>query len=139
IAIFVIIMVIVGINTLIKESDKQEEKVVANKYFPVYTNGKWGVINSKGETIIEPTYDETIIIPDNTKDLFICTYDFNYSDNTFKTRFLNSKNEEILTNYETVEAIENYDDNNNLWYEKDVLKVKKDGKYGLIDYKGLEL
>ena len=139
IAIFVIIMVIVGINTLIKESDKQEEKVVANKYFPVYTNGKWGVINSKGDTIIEPTYDETIIIPDNTKDLFICTYDVNYTDNTFKTRVLNSKNEEILTNYETVEAIENYDENNNLWYEKDVLKVKKVGKYGLIDYKGLEL
>lgn len=30
-----------------------------------------------------------------------------------------------MTGYDTVEAIENYDKDNTLWYEEDVLKVKK--------------
>ena len=70
IAIFVIIMVIVGINTLIKESDKQEEKVVANKYFPVYTNGKWGVINQNGEIVLEPSYE----LQDEVSPIFMGIY-----------------------------------------------------------------
>lgn len=139
IAIAVIIMFIVGIKKLMKPSDKTDEKVVALKYFASYTSDKWGVINSKGETIINPTYDETIIIPDNTKGIFICTYDVDYNNNTYKTKVLNEKNEEIFKNYELVEAIENYDNDNTLWYEKEVLKVKKDGKYGLIDFKGNQI
>ena len=52
---------------------------------------------------------------------------------------LNSKNKEILTEYEQVEAIANQDKNNNMWYEQNTLKVKKEGKYGLINFKGKEL
>ena len=139
IAIAVIIMFVVGIGKLMNESEQMEEKVVGLKYFPVYTSNKWGVINSKGETIIEPTYDEAIVIPDSTKAVFICTYDVNYDEGTYKTKVLNEKNEEIFTGYEQVEAIENYDTDNILWYEKEVLKVKKDGKYGLIDLKGKQI
>ena len=40
--------------------------------------------------------------------------------------------------YDIVEAIDNFE-NGNLWYESGVLRVKKDGKYGLINYKGEEL
>ena len=29
--------------------------------------GKWGVINGKGEFVIEPTYDEMITVPNSTK------------------------------------------------------------------------
>lgn len=136
IAIAVIIMFVVGIKKLMTPTSKGEEKVVAQKYLPVYTNSKWGVIDSKGNIVIEPTYDETIIIPDSTKAMFICTYDVNYNKNTYKTKVLNEKGEEIMTGYDTVEAIENYDKDNTLWYEEDVLKVKKDGKYGVIDFKG---
>ena len=139
IAIAVIIMFIVGIKKLITPSKKTDEKSVALKYLTVYTNDKWGVIDSKGEIIIEPTYDETIIIPDSTKAVFICTYDVNYNNGTYKTKVLNEKNEEIVTGYDIVEPIENYDEENTLWYEKDVLKVKKDGKYGLLDLKGTQL
>lgn len=135
IAIAVIIMFIIGIKKLMTPSNKPNEKVVAQKYFAVYTNEKWGVIDSKGNIVIEPTYDETIIIPDSTKAVFICTYDVDYEKNTFKTKVLNEKNEEIMTGYETVEALENYDNENTLWYEKDVLRVKQDGKYGVLDFK----
>lgn len=139
IAIAVIIMFIIGIKKLITPKENAEEKQVALKYLTVYTNNKWGVINSKGEIIIEPIYDEVITIPDSTKAVFICTYDVDYSKGTYKTKVLNEKNEEIMTGYDTVEAIENYDSENTLWYEKDVLKVKKDNKYGIIDMKGKQV
>ena len=41
--------------------------------------------------------------------------------------------------YEQIEAIQNNDENNNLWNESDVLRVKKDVKYGIIDLTGKEL
>lgn len=139
IAIIAITMVIIAISKLIGEEVKTENKTVANKYFSIYTNGKWGVINSKGETIIKPEYEETIIIPDNTKEVFICTYDVNYTDGTYKAKVINSKGNEIFTGYDTIQALENHDSSNNLWYETDVLLVSKDGKYGLVDFKGKEL
>lgn len=139
IAIAVIIMFFIGISKLFNKESKTQEKVVALKYFPAYTNNKWGVIDSKGNTIINPEYDEYIVIPDNSKPIFICTYDVNYKDETYKTKVLNEKNEELFTNFDTVEAFENYDVNNNLWYEKEILKVSKDGKYGVIDTNGKQL
>lgn len=139
IALAVIIMVIIGISKLFNGGAKVEEKTVANKYFAVYTNGKWGVINSKGDTIIKPEYEETIIIPDNSKEVFLCTYDVDYASGSYKAKAINSKGEEIVTGYETIIALENHDSNNNLWYENDVLVVSKEGKYGLVDFKGKEL
>lgn len=139
IAIAVIIMFIIGLNKLLQTNPKTEEKAVAIKYFSVYTNNKWGVIDSKGDIIIEPTYDEAIIIPNNESPVFICTYDVDYEKNTYKTKILNEKNEELFTEYDLVDAIENYDSDNTLWYEQDVLRVQKDGKYGLIDLKGTQL
>lgn len=139
IALAVIIMVIVGISKLLKGGPKTDTKTVANQYFALYTDGKWGVINSKGETVIKPEYDETIIIPDNTKELFLCTYDVNYVDGSYKAKAIDSKGKEVITGYDTIQALENYDNNNNLWYEEDVLLVSKDGKYGLVDFKGKEL
>lgn len=112
-------------------------KFTAKKeYFALYSENKWGVINSLGETVIEPSYAEMIIVPDSTKDVFLCVYGINVENGTYKTKALNSKNKEIFTDFEQVEALENYDKNQNVWYEEDVLKVKKDGKYGLINLKG---
>lgn len=135
--IAVIIMFIIAIKKLIS-TDNQNNKIIASTYFTLYSNDKWGVIDNNGKVIIEPTYDEMIIIPDNKKDLFICTENVDYSNNTFSTKVLNSKNKEVLKQYDKVQAIENYDEYNNLWYE-DVLKFEKDGKYGLIDFKGKTL
>lgn len=137
-AIIVIIMFIFAIKTLLSNSKKQG-KVTATSYYPVYTNEKWGVINSLGEVVIEPTYNEAIIIPNNKEEIFIITYDVDYTNNTYKTKVVNSKGKEQFTNYNQVQAIENYDESNNIWYEEGVLKVQKEGKYGLINFKGKEI
>ena len=136
--ILVVIMFVVIIKNLLTK-DKDKGNITVTSYFTLYTDGKWGVINSNGDIVIPPSYDEMITIPDNKTDLFICMYNVNYDDGTYNTKVLDAKNKEILQDYDLVEAIDNYDENNNIWYEKDVLKVKKDGKYGLINNSGKEL
>ena len=139
IALAVIIMAVIGIGKLISGGAKTEDRAVANQYFAVYTDDKWGVINSKGEIVIEPEYEEAIIIPDNSKDVFICTYNVDYETGSYNSKVINSKGEEVVTGYTTIQVVENYDNNNNLWYETDVLIVSNNGKYGLVDFRGKEL
>lgn len=138
VAIAVIIMIIISIVNIVKDSDKKVE-VKNYSYYTVYENGKFGVINNDGEIVIEPSYDEFISIPNNSKPIFICTYDVNDADGTYKTKALNEKNEEILAGYDKIEAIDNYDSKQNIWYEDNILKVSKNGKYGLIDFDGKEV
>lgn len=134
ICIIVVIMVIVSIVKLVK-NHQETNQLTATAYFTVLQNNKWGVIDNKGNTIIQPTYDEMIVIPDNQKPIFICMYDINETDDTYKTKVLNEKNEQLFSNYEVIEAIDNYE-KSNVWYEDNVLKVKSNGKYGLINFKG---
>lgn len=138
IAIVVLVMFVIAINNLLDTSKKEENRSVRS-YYPIYTNGKWGVIDSTGKIIIEPTYQDTIIIPDNKTDLFLCTYDVDYTNNTYQTKVVDAKNKEKFQKYELVEALENYDNQHSIWYESGVLKVKQDGKYGLINNKGKEI
>lgn len=138
VAIAVIIMFVLGIKTLLTK-DKTETTNTVTSFYPVYTNEKWGVINQTGNIVIPAEYNQMITIPDSKVDLFICVYDVNYENNTYKTKVIDSKNEEKFTNYDLVEAIENFDTNNILWYEEGVLKVKKGDLYGLIDYTGKEI
>lgn len=133
IAVLVFIMFIISLRNLLKPEDKPVDVASVTTYFTVFANNKWGVIDNKGEVVIETNYDEMIVIPDNTKDLFICTYDANYENGEYKTRVLDKKGKEILKDFEQVEAIENYDANS-IWYENQILKYKKDGKIGLIDF-----
>lgn len=139
-AVIIAIAVVIMFIFIIRNVLKQREKVTKNyQYFAVYAQDKWGVINQDGEEVIIPSYQEMIIIPNEEKDVFICTYDINDQTGEYKTKAINSKNEEIFTGYDKVEAIDNIDKDNNLWYEKDVLKVNKNGKYGLIDLNGKEI
>lgn len=138
IAIVVFIMFIFIIKGLLTK-DKEQGKITSEDYFVSFKDNKWGVINSKGDNVIDPSYSEMIIIPNSKNDIFLCTYDVNYETGEYKTKALNSKNEEIFTNYEQIEAIPNVDKNNNMWYEENVLKVKKDGKFALINFTGKEL
>lgn len=135
ITLAVIIMIIVTINKILsKEAEKvQTEKVT---YFSAYVDGKWGVINNEGTTIIDTTYDEMITIPNPEKAIFVCVYDVNEQTGEYKTKVINDKNEELFTNYDRVEVIENFDERQNIWYEKNLLRVVNDGKYGLIDLDG---
>ncbi len=137
-AFAVMVMFVIGIKTLLTTDTKDKTTKVSN-YYPVFTNEKWGVIDQTGAIVIEPTYDEMITIPDSKMDIFICVEDINYETNTYKTKVLNAKNKEIFHVYDVVEAIENTDNNNNMWYEEGVLRVKKGECYGLIDFSGKEI
>ena len=139
IAFLVIIMFGITIRELLKDSPKTNEKVFSLAYYTIYENEKWGVLDTKGNIIIEPTYEEMIIIPDNTKPVFICTENVNYDNSTYTSKVINEKNQKIYEGYDKVEVIYNHDEDNNLWYENNILKVQKDGKYGLINLEGKEL
>lgn len=136
IALAVIVMFVLIIRNIFNEKEKISQ---SSEYFVLYSNEKWGVINQLGETVIAPSYREMLVIPDKTKEVFLCTYDINEETGEYKTKAINSKNEEILTGYDKIEAIDNIDKNENVWYEDNVLRVQKDGKYGLIDLNGKEL
>ena len=141
IVIFLLILALIfGIKALLKNgSNSLTGKLENVYYYTIYDNGRWGVINSYGENVIDPIYDEMIVIPDNTKDIFICTYDVDYSNGNYKTKVINKKGKEIIKDYDKVEAILNYDKNEKISYEKTAFVVQKDGKYGLVNYSGKEL
>lgn len=138
IAIVVIIMFIFIIKGLLSK-DTTSGKITTKNYFASYKDNKWGVIDSTGNNVIDPSYKEMIVVPNSKSGVFICTYDVNYDTGDYKTKVLNDKNQEIFTQYDKVEAIQNQDKDGNLWYEKNVLKVQKDGKFGLIDLTGNEI
>ena len=138
VAIAVIVMVIITITKIVKNSGKKVE-VKTYTYYTSYENGKFGVINNEGDTVIEPTYDEMIAIPNSSKAIFVCTYDVDDLSGTYKTKVVNDKNEEILSGYDEISALDNFDSKQNIWYEDNVLRVKKDGKYGLINFEGTQI
>ena len=135
IAIIVIVMFVVLLRKLLI-NESTSSKLQTTQYFALYTNEKWGVIDNSAKIIIDPIYDEMLIVPNSKNAIFICTMDVNYESGTYRTKIINEKGKEIFTEFDKVEAIENYDGNNTLWYEEDVLKVQKNGKYGLINYAG---
>ena len=139
-AVLIAVAVVIMFIFIMKNVLKEREKITGNnEYFALYAQNKWGVINQNGEEVIFPSYQEMIVIPNKEKDVFICTYNINEQTGEYKTKALNSKNEEILTGYEQIEALENIDENDNVWYEQNILRIKKNGKYGLIDLNGKEI
>lgn len=76
--ILVIVMFVIGIKSLLNgEKTGTSGKIETTSYFTVYDNGKWGVINSKGNIVVKPNYDSMIVIPDSSKEVFVCAYDIN--------------------------------------------------------------
>lgn len=139
ILLIVIIMCIVLIFKFATPESDVETKVVANSYITVYSGGKWGVINSSGETIIEPTYDDMIIIPDPSKAVFIYQSNVDLENNTYDSKAIDDKSKELFSGYDKVEALQNIDSSNIISYDTNALKVSKEGKYGLINFAGKEL
>lgn len=109
----------------------QVEEVAEYKYYKLEREGKIGIINLKGEILIEAVYDD-IKIPNPEKPVFVC-------ENGEQTTALNEKAEEILTQYQQIDAIELTGIVSNMPYEKSVLKYKQDEKYGLINLKGKKI
>lgn len=131
--IFVLILVVVAsvaIYNIIVEKGKNYtiDEVKQYNFFLLKQDDLYGVIDKKGNIIIEPEYSE-IKIPNPEKGVFICYKEEN-------TKILNERKEEILTQFTDIEPIRLKNIASNLMYEKSVLKYAKDGKYGLIDFEG---
>ena len=138
VAIIVIIMFVISLKNLLSKPKTKDEMSTITTYYSAYKDGKWGVIDNNGNVIIDLNYDEMIVVPDKTVDLFIVTYDTNYEDGSYKTKVLDKNGKEKLSNFYNVQAIENYN-SNEVWYENDILKYQKDGKLGLINFSGKEI
>ncbi len=139
-ALIVIILVVASIILTLEKKNKEGLNTkVPTRYFSSYIGSKWGVINNNGEQLQGISYDDMIIVPDNSKDVFIVSHDVDYQKGEGKTRAINSKNEQLFSNRENVNAIINYNSVNNVWYNSDVLIYQSNGKYGLIDFSGNEV
>lgn len=135
IAFIVLIMIITSIVKILK-NEPEDKVIIGTSYYSAYENGKWGVIDNEGKTVIDFKYDEMIVVPNSKKPVFVCTYDVDDNAGTYKTKVLNEKNNEIIKDYDKVEAIDNYDSKQNIWFEDNLLRVEKNGKYGLVDFEG---
>ena len=131
IAVIVFIMIIISLKKILSGEVADTKFISGEAYFPVYENGSWSVINSSGAKLENISSDEMILVPDNTKDIFIVTYDTDYDNETYKTKVLNKKGNEIFTNYNNVEPLINSNESTS-WYEANVLRFEKNGKYGLL-------
>ena len=138
IGIAVIIIIMIGIagffiaNKIEKENRKYKiEQISEYEYFVIKNENKYGIMNKKGETIIEPNYDN-IKIPNPVKSVFFCYQDDNIN-------IVNEKNEKIFTQYTNVEPLRLKNISSDLMYEKSVLKYEENGKYGLMDFNGKKI
>ena len=108
------------------------------EYNAVNIDDRYGVINGNGEIVIEPNYD-VIQIPDPSKPLFVCMSNYNTETKEYETKVLNDKKEQVITGYQTVQAIPTQTTADGVPFENTVLKYKKNGKFGLIDLDGKEI
>ena len=105
-------------------------KVEEYKYFvsKAKDETKFGVINAKGELLVDEKYD-SVEIPNPSKEIFLCT-------NNEKNVVLNSEGDQLYTEYDNIELLQLKNVASDLMYEKSVMKYEKDGKYGLINLEG---
>lgn len=123
IGIIIIISLALSIYILNKDKIKDEKEDTSINYSVIEKDGKKGVAQND-KTIIEPQYDE-VVIPNQHREVFYCK-------NGEESKFVNSKNKEIFTEYDDVELI-SYDESK---YEKNILKYEKNGKVGLLGITG---
>lgn len=133
ILLIVLITIIVKVNKNLKY---EIEEVSEYNYFRLYQNQKYGVIDKNGNIIINPDYD-ILYIPNPSKPVFVCYYDYDEQMGEYKTKVFDENANEIFKEYDRVEAFVFKDTNaNKIPFEKSVLKYRQDDKYGLIDFEG---
>ena len=134
--VVLIIGVIIGsiIYNYLKTKYEVEE-VLEEKYLIEVQEEKVGVVDKEGNIVVEPKYIE-IQIPNPSKAIFVCFYDYNEETGDYRTKVINEYGTELFTKYNKVEAILLNHIETNMPYEKSVLKYQQGGKFGLIDLKG---
>ncbi len=138
VSLIIIIILVIGVISFFTYSQIQKnnreykiEEITKYNYFTYKNENKFGVINNKGEIIIEAKYDE-VKIPNPTKAVFVA-----YNEDNSKV--VNEKNEEIYKGYDKIETLNLKNVSSDLIYEKQLLKYEKDGKFGLINLEGKEI
>ena len=114
------------------------EMVSDIEYNVINVDNRVGVIDRNGNVVIEPNYD-VVQIPNPSRPVFVCMSNYNTETQEYETKVLNDRKEQILTGYESVQAIPAETTADGVPFEKTVLKYKKDGKYGLINLDGKEI
>ena len=104
--LLILALIIVAIYFITHPAKKTSEvtKTVSNSYVLVYLDGKWGVINSKGENVLTPSYENMIIIPNDTKPVFIVTQNVNYEAGTCTSYAINNTGTKLFSNYDNAES-----------------------------------
>lgn len=138
--ICILLLVITGIYIVMKNNnmDYEIEEIITFSYFKLYENEKYGVIDAKGNILIECKYDN-IDIPNPTKPVFIVYSNYNEELRKYETQVINDKNEKILTEYTEVLPLMFKETNTEVPYEKSVLKYKENDKYGIINFEGKKI
>lgn len=136
----ILTITIIGIYLFIKNTDTnyEIEEITTFSYFKLYENEKYGVIDNKGNILIEPKYDN-IEIPNPSKPVFIVYFNYNLENGKYETQVINDKNEKILTNYSEVSPLMFKETNSEVPYEKSVLSYKENEKYGIINFEGKKI
>lgn len=131
IMLLIIALIIGGVYMYFEKRNKNYELEIVESYnyYPVFKNEKYGIIDLQGNILVEPEY-EKVIIPNPSKDVFVCA-----KDDGSKT-ILNKNGETLFKDFEEVSEIKFSGTVSDMPYEKTVLSYKEDGKYGLIDYNG---
>ena len=136
--IVILIIVAIVINNLIKNKKITQEEITEYNYFITSINGKSGVIDKTGKTIIEPQYDY-VQIPNPSKPIFVCLYDYSADSKEYTSKVLNGNNKEILNNYKNVQAIPNNNTSINNSYQTQILRYKENDKYGVVSINGKKI
>lgn len=141
--IFIILIgiVVAGVSIYFNNKAKYDfeiTKVVQINYHVINENNKYGVIDRDGNVVVEAKYD-VVQIPNPSKDIFICLYNYNSEEKDYSSDVFNSRGEKLYQEYENVQAIPTETTYDGIPFEKTVLKFKKDGKYGLINLDGKQV
>lgn len=131
--IVLFVLVITGLWMFFDNKKKEYSVTTVQeyKYYALNENNKYGVIDIRGNIVVEPKYDN-IKIPNPEKAIFVC-------ENQNSTIVLNEKQEKLFTEYDEISVILLNGVVSSIPYEKTVLKYKKDGKFGIISFDGKEI
>ena len=143
IGILILIVIAIALSLIIYFSNRAKyvfdvEYVSNIEYNTVEVDNKYGVIDRKGNIVIEPTYN-VIQIPNPSKPVFVCMSNYNTETKEYETKVLNDRKEQIITGYSNIQAIPTNSTADGVPFENTVLRYKKDGKYGLITLEGKEI
>ena len=138
IVLILIVLLLIAVAVVIIKNRKikiTQDQIAQYNYSLLSENDKIGVIDREGKIVVNPEY-EYIQIPNPEKPIFVCLFDYNSSSQTYSSKVLNDKGEELYTNYTNVMAIPNNNTSNTWGYETSILTYKENDKLGIITVNG---